>query len=106
MLPQGLEAGTAHIALYKLGAIAVPLFKLFGSDAIEHRASNCGMRGLITDLSGLHKIDGVRANLPQLQLCYVIDAPAQRSDVLDYHTQLKRQSDRLRPSTPQPRTRP
>ena len=95
MLPQGLEAGTAHIALYKLGAIAVPLFKLFGSDAIEHRASNCGMRGLITDLSGLHKIDGVRANLPQLQLCYVIDAPAQRTDVLDYHTQLKRQSDRF-----------
>lgn len=95
MLPQGLEAGTAHIALYKLGAIAVPLFKLFGTDAIEHRASNCAMRGLITDASGLQKIEGIRSNLPELQLCYVIDAPAQRADVLDYHEQLKRHSDRF-----------
>lgn len=95
MLPQGLEAGTAHIALYKLGAIAVPLFKLFGADAIEHRASNCAMRGLITDASGLQKIDGVRASLAHLQLCYVIGAPAQRSDVLDYHEQLQRHSDQF-----------
>ncbi len=95
MLPQGLEAGTAHIALYKLGAIAVPLFKLFGTDAIEHRASNCAMRALITDASGLQKIEGIRANLPDLQLCYVIDAPAQRADVLDYHEQLKRHSDQF-----------
>ena len=95
MLPQGLEAGSAHIALYKLGAIAVPLFKLFGTDAIEHRASNCAMRALITDASGLQKIEGIRANLPELQLCYVIDAPAQRADVLDYHEQLKRHSDRF-----------
>ena len=95
MLPQGLEAGTAHIALYKLGAIAVPLFKLFGTDAIEHRASNCAMRALITDASGLQKIEGIRANLPDLQLCYVIEAPAQRADVLDYHEQLKRHSDQF-----------
>lgn len=95
MLPQGLEAGTAHIALYKLGAIAVPLFKLFGADAIEHRASNCSMRALITDASGLQKIDGIRAGLAHLHLCYVIDAPAHRNDVLDYHEQLQCHSDQF-----------
>ena len=95
MLPQGLEAGTAHIALYKLGAIAVPLFKLFGADAIEHRASNCSMRALITDASGLQKIDGIRAGLAHLQLCYVIVAPAHRNDVLDYHEQLQCHSDQF-----------
>ena len=95
MLPQGLEAGTAHIALYKLGAIAVPLFKLFGSDAIEHRASNCSMGVLITDNSGLQKIEKVWARLPDLKLCYVIDPVTQRAGVLDYHARLKDQSDQF-----------
>lgn len=95
MLPQGLEAGTAHIALYKLGAIAVPLFKLFGSDAIEHRASNCSMGVLITDNSGLQKIEKVWARLPDLKLCYVIDPVKQRAGVLDYHARLKDQSDQF-----------
>lgn len=95
MLPQGLEAGTAHIALYKLGAIAVPLFKLFGSDAIEHRASNCSMGVLITDNSGLQKIEKVWDLLPDLKLCYVIDPVTQRAGVLDYHARLKDQSDQF-----------
>ena len=97
MLPQGLEAGTAHIALYKLGAIAVPLFKLFGSDAIEHRASNCSMGVLITDNSGLQKIEKVWDRLPDLKLCYVIDPVTQRAGVLDYHARLKDQSDQFEP---------
>ena len=95
MLPQGLEAGTAHIALYKLGAIAVPLFKLFGSDAIEHRASNCSMGVLITDNSGLQKIEKVWDRLPDLKLCYVIDPVTLRAGVLDYHARLKDQSDQF-----------
>ena len=32
MLPQSPEAGIAHIALYKMGAIAIPLFTLFWTE--------------------------------------------------------------------------
>ena len=34
LLPQAPETALAHIAAYKLGAIAVPLFTLFGAEAL------------------------------------------------------------------------
>src|SRR5260370_42488029 len=35
--PQRPETAIAHMALYRLGAIALPISKLFGPDAIEYR---------------------------------------------------------------------
>jgi len=92
MLAQGVEAGIAHMAVYKLGAIAVPLFKLFGADAIQHRATNCTMCAIITDCSGLAKIDGIWPNLSNLRLSYVINAPTGRDNVLDFYGELGSQS--------------
>ena len=37
MLPQSPEAGISHIAIYKTGAIAIPLFTLFGTDGLAYR---------------------------------------------------------------------
>lgn len=37
VLPQRPEAALTHLAAYKVGAITVPLFALFGTDALEHR---------------------------------------------------------------------
>ena len=37
LLPQTPEAAVGHIAIYKLGAIAVPLAILFGVDALSYR---------------------------------------------------------------------
>ena len=37
LLPQTPEAAAGHIAIYKLGAIAVPLAILFGVDALTYR---------------------------------------------------------------------
>ena len=34
MLPQSPETGISHIALYKIGAVAIPLFTLFGPEAL------------------------------------------------------------------------
>ncbi|MGI9478379.1 MAG: AMP-binding protein [Hyphomicrobiaceae bacterium] len=36
-LPQSFAAAIAHVAVYKLGAIALPLLSLFGPDALRHR---------------------------------------------------------------------
>src|SRR5688572_16280026 len=41
-LPQSPAAAIAHLATYKLGAIAVPLFMLFGPDALEFRLRDSG----------------------------------------------------------------
>src|SRR5262245_54334684 len=37
LLPQAPETAIGHIAVYKLGAIAVPLFGLFGPEALQYR---------------------------------------------------------------------
>src|SRR3546814_10330061 len=39
-LPQALETAIAHLAIYKIGAVAVPLFTLFGTEALQFRLSN------------------------------------------------------------------
>ena len=52
MLPQGFETVIAHVAIYKLGAIAVPLALLFGVEAVEHRLSASGATVLVTTPGG------------------------------------------------------
>ena len=41
LLPQSPETAIAHIGAYKAGMIAVPLFVLFGEDALEYRLADC-----------------------------------------------------------------
>jgi acetyl-CoA synthetase len=55
LLPQAPETAYAHIAIYKLGAIAVPLFSLFGQVALEFRLADAGVRALITDAESVDK---------------------------------------------------
>ena len=42
LLPQSAEVTVAHAAIYKLGAIAVPLALLFGDDALAYRLNDAG----------------------------------------------------------------
>ena len=44
-LPQAPETAIAHLAAYKAGLIAVPLFTLFGAEALEYRVGDCGAGG-------------------------------------------------------------
>lgn len=55
LLPQGRAVPIAHIAVYKLGAVAVPLAALFGVDAIGFRLRDAGAKALITNAAGLAK---------------------------------------------------
>jgi acetyl-CoA synthetase len=73
-LPQAPETALAHLAAYKLGAIAVPLFTLFGVEALEYRLANSGAVALVTDTAGLAKIASIRAALPELKTVYCIDS--------------------------------
>jgi acetyl-CoA synthetase len=52
LLPQAPEAAIAHIAIYKLGAIALPLAILFGVDALSYRLQNAGAKAVITTRKG------------------------------------------------------
>ena len=72
LLPQSAEVAIAHIAIYKLGAIAVPLAGLFGVDAIAYRLEDSGATGLVTDAAGLAKLRAV-AERPRLSLVISLD---------------------------------
>ena len=56
LLPQCPETGLAHIALYKIGALALPLFTLFGPDALEYRLNDSEAKGIITDAASVEKV--------------------------------------------------
>ena len=73
LLPQVPEAAIAHLAAYKLGAIAVPLFQLFQEQALEFRLRDCAAAALVTDATGMAKLAPIRARLPALRLVLETD---------------------------------
>ena len=95
LLPQAPETAVAHVAAYKAGLIAVPLFTLFGEDALEYRLSNSGAAALVTDRAGLAKIAAIRDRLPALHHVYAIDGP--ESGTHDFAALLARASDAFVP---------
>ena len=67
ILPQRVETAVAHIAVYKLGAIALPLSVLFGSDALSYRLADSGTRVLLTDAARRDLIESIRPDLDDLE---------------------------------------
>ncbi len=49
LLSQTPALAVAHIAAYKIGAVVVPLFALFGEDALRFRLADSEARVLVTD---------------------------------------------------------
>ena len=97
LLGQSPETAISHIAVYKLGAIAIPLFTLFGSDALEYRLSNSGARGLITDDANLSKILEIWDRLPELNIVVVTDG--EKSDrLLDFKQLIEKGSTDFEPA--------
>ncbi len=95
LLPQAPETALAHIAAYKLGCIAVPLFTLFGPEALEYRLEDSGARALITNEEGLAKVAEIRGRLPKLALVLSVDGPGEGA--LDFHAALEKASDAFTP---------
>lgn len=96
LLPQCVETGLAHAAIYKLGAIAVPLFTLFGPEALEYRLGNSGAKGIITDAANLAKIMEIRPALPELST--IIQARGQApAGVVELWQGLSQAADRFTP---------
>ncbi len=95
LLPQAPETALAHIAAYKLGAIAVPLFTLFGAEALEYRLADSGATALVTDTGGLAKIAEIRGRLPALAFVLCVDGPAEGA--LGFHQELEAARDAFTP---------
>jgi len=96
LLPQSPETAISHIAIYKIGAIAIPLFSLFGTDALEYRLSNSEAKGIVTDEDNLHKILEIREKLPRLKVVMVTGGE-RRQKVLDFWELIEKGSEQFKP---------
>ncbi len=101
ILPQRPETIVAHIATYKLGAIAVPLSFLFGPDALEFRLADSGAKVAFVDPQSLPNLAPLRARLPAL--AHVIGvAGANEAYVTPLAALLERASRHFAPVSTQP----
>ena len=76
ILPQREEAVIAHIAVYKLGAVALPLAVLFGPDALEYRLGDSGAKLAISDAGHMEMLNDIRPRLPALETIVACDSHA------------------------------
>ncbi len=82
LLPQSFETAIAHVAIYKLGAIAVPLALLFGVEALEYRLQTAGVRAIVTNAAGLARLSRIAARLPALEA--VVSVEGRSGAALDF----------------------
>ena len=75
LLPQGHAVPIAHVAIYKLGAIALPLADVFGIDALRYRLGDSGARALITHAGGLAKFADAEDDFEHPDVILSIDGP-------------------------------
>lgn len=98
LLPQCPETAISHIAVYKIGAVAVPLFTLFGTDALAYRLLNSEAKGLVTDAANLPKIIEIWHDLPHLETVLVTDGK-KPDRVLDFRETVARGVPEFTPET-------
>ncbi len=67
ILPQCVETAVAHLACYKIGAIALPLSVLFGQDAVQYRISDSAAKIAITDASRYDMLEQLCAQADTLE---------------------------------------
>lgn len=68
VLSQRIETAIAHIAIYKLGAIAVPLSVLFGDEALKFRLTDSESSAVIYDRQKESSIDQLIDDLENIEL--------------------------------------
>src|SRR5499426_4265465 len=73
VLPQRPETAVAHLAAYKLGAVALPLSTLFGPEALEYRLRDAGAKVVVTDGENLERVLAVAKGLPALARVISVD---------------------------------
>ena len=83
LLPQRPEVGISHLATYRSGAIAVPLFTLFGKDALRYRLKDSGAKFVVTDSVGANTIASIRDELPDLKTVINVDGAIDGAEDFD-----------------------
>lgn len=73
LLSQQPETLIGHLAGFKVGAINIPLFTLFGPEALEFRLNNSEAKTVIVDSGNINKLIEIKSRLPHLESIICID---------------------------------
>ncbi len=96
LLSQSPDLAVAHLAVYKLGAIALPLFTLFAPDGLRYRLADSTAKAVVTDGANLHKILEIRDQLPALETVLVTDGDCP-DGTEDFRAMVERGSESFAP---------
>ncbi|MBA3592181.1 MAG: AMP-binding protein [Polaromonas sp.] len=83
VMPQRFETAVAYMAVFQMGAVAMPLSMLFGPEALEYRLQDSDAVLAICDESSMDNIQVVRSRCPALRTVIAAGAAAGQGDV-DY----------------------
>jgi acetyl-CoA synthetase len=93
VLPQRIDTAVAHMAVYMIGAVAMPLSMLFGVDALQYRLRDSGAICAIVDASALANVLAARADCPALAHVITVGGADGQGDI-DWLDALRAQRER------------
>ena len=96
VMPQRPETAVAHMALYQMGAVAMPLSILFGPEALVFRLQDSGAVAALVDESAINPLRSVRSDCPSLRTLVVVGGAEGQGD-LDWSAVLRGNRGRYPP---------
>ena len=96
ILGQCPETLISHISCFKSGKISIPLFNLFGIDALKFRLIDSSASAVICDKHGLEKLMKIKHDLPSLKYIICTDKKESDNDILFFDDLLNRSKDQYK----------
>ena len=94
LLPQRPESAIAYMAIFQMGAVALPLSHLFGPDALEYRMEHAGASVALVEPTTIANLWQVRGKLSQLRHVIGVGG-ARESGVHAWEALLEKSSSRF-----------
>ena len=93
ILGQCPETLISHISCFKSGKISIPLFNLFGVEALKFRLNDSSASVIICDKYGLEKLKKIKHSLPSLKYIICTDRNDSSKDILFFDSLLRKSKD-------------
>jgi acetyl-CoA synthetase len=90
VMPQRFETAVAYMAVFQMGAVAMPLSMLFGPEALEYRLQDSDAVLAICDENSITSVNTIRSRCPALRTVVAAGAAAGQGDI-DYEPALAAQ---------------
>ena len=92
LMPQRPETAIAYIAIFQMGAIALPLSHLFGPEALEYRLEHAGASVAIVEPTTLPNLWAIKEKLSTLKHVVGVGGASERN-VLSWEKLLEKSKD-------------